>query len=156
LHEPKGTLALGRQSKRAPDQTQEIEKARELKGRLKPGPKKKESQGGNSPMSKPLDKAGVWKGDWSSFLSEKAIPETQKYLVLATWQEEEQDHSCRYPVVATSDNDAVTHVRDFEAARSAPLFGSGEDVNFQVLPVSMVDRKQLDYLLRTDREQKIQ
>ena len=97
---------------------------------------------------------GVWAGNWTSFVSEKKVPESKKYWVLATWKEDSQDHSCRYPVVATSSEAAVRYVEDFERCSPHPLFS--DDVDFQVLPLDLVPREQLEYLLRTDREASIQ
>jgi hypothetical protein len=94
--------------------------------------------------------AGVWGGNWTSFISERRIPETEKYFVLATWEEAGMGHSCRFPVRATFEEAAVQFVEDAQKDR---LFAQAEgDIEFQVLLLSDVPSRQIEYLLRTDLE----
>jgi hypothetical protein len=90
---------------------------------------------------------GVWVKGWASFLAERAMPESEKYLVLVTWDdEEEQGHSCRYPVRATCREDAVKFVKDHDKWHQ--LFTGKDNVEFQALLVEDVPKRQLDYLGR--------
>jgi hypothetical protein len=90
---------------------------------------------------------GVWGKDWASFLAERAMPESEKYLVLVTWDHEEQAHSCKYPVRATSREDAVKFVKDYDKWHQ--LFTGKDNVEFQTLLVEDVPKRQLDYLIRS-------
>jgi hypothetical protein len=93
---------------------------------------------------------GVWQNNWSSFLSERAIPESEKYLVLATWDEGDERHSCRYPVRATSIEAAIRFVEAYDKTKDRPLFTGAHNVNFAALVIEMVQKSQLEDLARMD------
>jgi hypothetical protein len=97
-----------------------------------------------------LPQQGVWQKNWSSFLSERAIPESEKYLVLATWNVGDQEHSCRYPVRATSRDDAVRFVEAYDRSKDRPLFTGTNNLSFEVLLVERVEKSQLEDLVRMD------
>jgi hypothetical protein len=93
---------------------------------------------------------GVWQQNWSSFLSERGIPESEKYLVLATWDEGDETHSCRYPVRATSIEDAIRFVEAYDKAKDRPLFTGAHNISFAALVIEMVQKAVLDGLVSTD------
>jgi len=97
-----------------------------------------------------IPQQGVWQKNWLSFLCERAIPESEKYLVLATWDKGDEGHSCRYPVRATSIEDAIRFVEAYDKAKDRPLFTGAHNINFAALVIEMVQKSQLEDLVRTD------
>jgi hypothetical protein len=104
-----------------------------------------------------LPQRGVWQKDWASFLSERGIPESEKYLVLAMWEEEDEKLSCRYPVRATSSEEAIRCVEDYDKSKDRPVFTGADahNVNFTAVTIESVHKSTLDHLSRRDRGSKM-
>ena len=100
---------------------------------------------------------GVWQNNWSSFLSERAIPESEKYLVLAMGEEEAEKLWCRYPVRATSSEEAIRCVEDYDKSKDRPVFTGADahNVNFTAVTIESVHKSTLDHLSRRDRGSKM-